>query len=366
MIICLTRGKSSMRVPLRLPATPAEVREVYAKLDTLDHSGTTRLAGVVSSVKKLEDYLSHVELNDPSEIDKLNRLAEKVNVMDGKKAAIFTGALETETVNGLDDVVSIADSLDSYVFQPNICSDQELGIFLVDTGYIDVPERLRQYVNYASIGAEYYSDFGGAYTPLGYVQREDAAPKLDTDRKTVFTAYLRAGNRQCVLKLPASNAGRDTAKRILQVEEFWEMELRELECSLPYLTELLPQGCAFVTDADKLALKIEGMMKTDGGLMKYLSALCVEDPSTFQDALDIACNINDYERIIEGTYEYGQSVLRRIGADDEIIDTIDGYMDFEKFGEDMMNEDGVRQTEFGLIRRLSKPFPSEQQGQSFQ
>ncbi len=29
MIICLTRGKSSMRVPLRLPATPAEVREVY-------------------------------------------------------------------------------------------------------------------------------------------------------------------------------------------------------------------------------------------------------------------------------------------------------------------------------------------------
>ena len=31
-------------------------------------------------------------------------------------------------------------------------------------------------------------------------------------------------------------------------------------------------------------------------------------------------------------------------------------MDFEQFGEDSMKEDGVRQTEFGLVRRLSSPF----------
>ena len=52
-----------------------------------------------------------------------------------------------------------------------------------------------------------------------------------------------------------------------------------------------------------------------------------------------------------------------IGADDEIIDTIDGYMDFQSFGENSMVEDGVRQTEFGLIRRCSRPFPEEAQGQ---
>jgi len=36
-------------------------------------------------------------------------------------------------------------------------------------------------------------------------------------------------------------------------------------------------------------------------------------------------------------------------------------MDFEKLGEDAMVEDGVRQTEFGLIRRCSTPFPEETQ-----
>ena len=76
-------------------------------------------------------------------------------------------------------------------------------------------------------------------------------------------------------------------------------------------------------------------------------------------SLRYAMNLDDYERITEDTYEYGQTVLRRIGADDELIDTIDGYMDFEKLGEDIMAEEGVRRTEFGLIRRCSSPFSEE-------
>ena len=80
-----------------------------------------------------------------------------------------------------------------------------------------------------------------------------------------------------------------------------------------------------------------------------------------QEALRRAMNLDDYERITEGTYKYGQTGLRRIGADDELIDTIDGYMDFEKLGEDTMVEDGVRRTGFGLIRRCSSPFSEETQ-----
>ena len=57
-------------------------------------------------------------------------------------------------------------------------------------------------------------------------------------------------------------------------------------------------------------------------------------------------------------------VLRRIGADDELLETIDGYTDFEQLGRAMMEEDGVRRTEFGLVRRPSEPFPAEKQEQS--
>ena len=57
-----------------------------------------------------------------------------------------------------------------------------------------------------------------------------------------------------------------------------------------------------------------------------------------------------------------REALRRLGADDELLDTIDGYMDFDQLGRDMMEEDRVRQTGYGLIRRLSKPFPEPETG----
>ncbi len=51
MILNLTRGNSSLRVPLHLPATPAEIGEAYAKLDTIKPDDRqTHIAGVTLSL----------------------------------------------------------------------------------------------------------------------------------------------------------------------------------------------------------------------------------------------------------------------------------------------------------------------------
>lgn len=42
---------------------------------------------------------------------------------------------------------------------------------------------------------------------------------------------------------------------------------------------------------------------------------------------------------------------------------LDGYMDFEQYGQDCMENDCVTKTEFGLLRRLDPPFPEQRQGQ---
>ncbi len=366
MILILARGSSPMCVPLQLPASPAEEGEAFAKLDSISTDvHATKIVRVEAPIWNLGNYIKTTDINGDG-YKKLKRLAERLEGMTEREQQIFSGALDAESVNGLDDVLSIADNLNAYIFMPNIRSDRELGVLLVDTGYINFPQHLMPYINYERIGADYYANFGGAYSPFGYVRRKDAEPKLDSDREAVFTAYLRANDRQCVLKLPATDAWLDTTRRRLQVNDFCEMELAKLECAVPYLGELLPQDCISVEDADKLALEIERMKQTNGKLMKYLSALCVEEPSTFQEALEIAYHIDDYERVPDNKEKYGKEVLRRIGADDKVINAIDGYMNFKCFGEDMMEEDGVRQTEFGSVRRLSEPFSSQQQGQIFQ
>lgn len=163
------------------------------------------------------------------------------------------------------------------------------------------------------------------------------------------------------LSLPASDIELDAVRCKLGIEEFAGANIKAIDFSIPYMEGTIPVDCISVESANELALEVEEMRQTDGELLKYLSVLSVEQPDDFPAALRLALDLDDYERITEGTYEYGQSVLRRIGADDEIISTIDGYMDFEKFGEDAMVEDGVRQTEFGMIRRCSTPFPEETQ-----
>ena len=102
-------------------------------------------------------------------------------------------------------------------------------------------------------------------------------------------------------------------------------------------------------------------IKTDGEMTKYCAALEVEKPSTFTEALNVAMDLDDYELVSDNEREYGREALRRLGADDELLDSIEGYTDFDWLGRDMMEEDGVRQTGYGLVRRLSKPFPPEQE-----
>ena len=43
---------------------------------------------------------------------------------------------------------------------------------------------------------------------------------------------------------------------------------------------------------------------------------------------------------------------------------LDGYMDFERYGQDCMGNDCVTKTEFGLLRRLEPPFPEQRKGQT--
>ena len=70
-----------------------------------------------------------------------------------------------------------------------------------------------------------------------------------------------------------------------------------------------------------------------------------------------------YQRIVD-TYGYGQRRLQEtLGLDDEAVCELEGYMDFEKYGTDCMENDHVIETEFGRLRRLDPPFPEQTQGQ---
>jgi hypothetical protein len=178
----LTRADDYEGVYLQLPATPAEIGEVWSWLDEISTDvASTRIVGVISEVGNIGRYLKNTDVNAPGQMKKLNRIAEITDTLDRDGYRLFEGALDAESVNGLDDVIAIGERLDRYLFVPHVTNDRELGICLVTNGIKPFDESVQPYLDYSRIGIEYYSDHGGAYTAGGYVLRRDSAEQALQD-----------------------------------------------------------------------------------------------------------------------------------------------------------------------------------------
>lgn len=356
----LNHGNSHEGVYLRLPATPGEVGEAYGLLETLGE-GPVTVFDATSPVRNLGTFVRNLVLDNDNNLDKLQHIALNIEEMTPNERKVFAGALDAESINSLDDVLRVSNNLDQYIMIHGVTTDRELGEFLVDSGYGDFPERVRPYLNYAGIGAEYYAERGGAFTADGYVLRKQSVQEQNAKDGAVFRLFLRAdGCRSLQLCLPALEEDLDRAKKYLEIDDFAQCSIERIDC-IPYLAELVPNDCITVELANDLACGIDDMHQRNGELMKYLSVLEVEQPENFIQAHHLMLNMDDYERVPNSLEEYGKQVLVRHGADDELLSALDGYTNFDQLGEDAMIEDGVRKTEFGLVRRLSYPFPEETQ-----
>ena len=319
----------------------------------------------ISPIDALDERLKGTVIRGRDDLSALNALAEKIEVMYEQDRAIFSAALKLEDINGPADALRIANSLDSYMLFQRVRLDRELGRALVNFGLLDIdfPQQTLPYLDYEAIGAGYREVNGGAFTPDGYVRRKNPEPVLAEDEKRVLRLTLTTPKGEHVLGLPASDERWNAAKRALGLEDFAQATVSSVEFAAPQLKELIPAGLITVEEAQALAECLQEIGQDPDGLMKYCSALAVEDPTTFSEALTIAMDIDDYERVPEDPAEYGRHNLRLAGAGDEILDMLNGYTDFEQLGRDIMKEEGVRRTDFGLVRRLSEPFPQQEFGQ---
>lgn len=370
ILLTLSRGKGKETVRLQLPASPAEIGEAFVALDGISlDTTTTTLLDVSSNVPGVYRRLYDVNIEDSEQFQKLQKLAEYTEALSPAKATIFSGALEAERAEGLDKLLAVANRLDEYMLVNNVSSDSELGVYLVDKGITPFPEHFKPYINYAHVGAEYREKHGGAYSSGSYVQKKTPELLENETFDGVFRIWLenpcpvRVQSGTAQITLPATFEQLESARQLLGVDSLNMAKLVRAEALRPYLGEYLPlQGMDLrLEQLDELAENIRIMDQEDGALLKYLSVLEVERPATLQEALRCSIELDDYERVPDDPEEYGKQVLEQFGADEELISTLDGFTDFETLGNFYMQEDGVRRTDFGLIKRLSEPFASPQE-----
>ena len=193
-----------------------------------------------------------------------------------------------------------------------------------------------------------------------------AAPWRDESRDEMLRMTLRVdGKPGYTLVLPADEEYLNAVKAYLDIDVFADAMLCDIRFKVPYIGELIRDtDCPAVEDYNDFAEALEDIWQKDGMLLTYAAVLEAERPDTLRGACELLRNLDNYQRITEGAYGYGQQRLQEtLGLDDEAIYELDGYMDFEKYGQDCMENDCVTKTEFGLLRRLEPPFPEQTQGQ---
>ena len=205
-----------------------------------------------------------------------------------------------------------------------------------------------------------------AFVPNARSYLSPAEPWRDESRDEILRMTLRVnGKPDYTLVLPADEEYLDAVKNYLDIDVFADAMLCDIRFKVPYIGELIcDTDCPAVEDYNDFAEDLEDIWQQDGALLTYAAVLEAERPDTLRGACELLRNLDNYQRITEGAYGYGQQRLQEtLGLDDEAIYELDGYMDFEKYGQDCMENDCVTKTEFGLLRRLEPPFPEQWQGQ---
>ncbi|MBS6458203.1 MAG: antirestriction protein ArdA [Firmicutes bacterium] len=331
-------------------------------------------------------YLPMAQLLDMEQesLADLNALAKAARPLSNDDIIKLGAAVAMARPQSAEEIKMLAESLDLFDFVPGVHTPTEYGKYMIqESERFEYDENLEAFYDYEGYALQRMNAEDGMFTDRGYIaykggvalkkvikdsQGEQPAPEpwRGENRDEMLRMTLYAKNKAGYsLVLPADEEYLSAAKSHLGVGDFAEAVIRDVRFKVPYIGELIcDTDCPSVEEYNKFAKAMEDIWQKDGALLTYAAVLDAERPDTLGRAYELLQNLENYERIVEGTYGYGQQRLQEtLGLDDEAIYKLEGYMDFEKYGEECMEADGVVTTEFGLLRRLEPPFPEQRQGQ---
>ena len=165
--------------------------------------------------------------------------------------------------------------------------------------------------------------------------------------------------------LPTSDTALRQVRDQLRIKHFEECEIVDFDCPIANLSDRLHMDVD-IYSLNKLAKKIKDLLPNDGMVTKLLAALEAEMPEELCNTVDITEDLDRYELIpasVINATDYAHHVLFESGRYDIFVDDeISSFVDYEKYGNYKMIEDGVKQTAFGMIRRIDEPFQEQEQG----
>ena len=179
---------------VKFPTTADELKKVFERIGI----GSTDDFGQPYEEWFITDYDCYVDgfydkLGEYANLDELNYLASKLDDMTQSEYEQFQAAVEMgEHTGSIQDIINLTENLDCYDVYPDIEGYEDLGRYYIDElEAIQVPDHLRNYIDYEAYGRDVALEEGGEFTDFGYVRDTGSRfyEEYDGDRENILEEY---------------------------------------------------------------------------------------------------------------------------------------------------------------------------------
>ena len=158
---------------VKFPTTAEELQKVFERIGI----GSKDDFGQPYEEWFITDYDCYVDglydlLGEYANLDELNYLASKLDEMSQGEYEQFQAAMEIGDHSGsLQEIINLTENLDCYDIYPDIHDHDDLGRYYIEElDAMQVPEHLRNYIDYEAYGRDVALEEGGEFTDFGYVR----------------------------------------------------------------------------------------------------------------------------------------------------------------------------------------------------
>ena len=179
---------------VKFPTTAEEMKQVFDRIGI----GQTDDFGHTYEEWFITDYDCYVDglydkLGEYESLDELNYLASKLDEMDRGEFEQFQVAMEIGDHSGsVQEIINLTENLDCYDVYPGIEDYDDLGRYYIDElDAMQVPEHLKNYIDYEAYGRDIALDESGDFTSFGYVRDTGSSfhEYYDGDRGSIPEEY---------------------------------------------------------------------------------------------------------------------------------------------------------------------------------
>ena len=158
---------------VKFPTTAEKLKKVFERIGigAKDDFGQTYEEWFITDYDCYVDGLYDL-LGEYANLDELNYLASKLDDMSQDEYERFQAAMEIGDHTGsIQELINLTENLDCYDVYPDIHDHDDLGRYYIEElDAMQVPEHLRNYIDYEAYGRDIALEESGQFTDLGYVR----------------------------------------------------------------------------------------------------------------------------------------------------------------------------------------------------